>query len=165
MLELNAQQNEGFVCTEHLVARIVLMRTVCQVVLSGSHPSCLAQTQDEAVCTSRNMSYITPEMTSTFSPCTRTPSCPSARPTSTSPIVHSSEMDPCHDPQQVSIRHMADVPPITFRESKSALQLCEAMLECSVALSRASRVWHVESWDSLARCLSFDARACGALVF
>ena len=65
------------------------------------------------VHTSRNMSYITPELTSTFSPCTRTPSYPSARPTSTSPTIHSSEINPCHDPQQVGIGFLADVPPTT----------------------------------------------------
>ena len=31
--------SDGGVHTEHLVARIFLMRTVCKVVLSGSHPS------------------------------------------------------------------------------------------------------------------------------
>ena len=113
--------------TEHLVARIFLMRTVCQVVLSGGHPpltfhalAWLKMKQcafSQTVHTSRNMSYITLEMTSTFSPCIRTPSYPSARPTSTSPIVHSSEMDPCHDPQ-VSIGSMADVPPTTGYEPK-----------------------------------------------
>ena len=64
------------------------------------------------VHTSCNMSKITPELTSTFPPCTRTPSYPSARPTSISPIVHSSETEPCHDPQQVSIGFLAD--PTTF---------------------------------------------------
>ena len=72
----------------------------------------------KTVRTSRNMSYITPEMTSTFSPCTRTPSCPSARPTSISPTVHSSEMKPCHDPQQVSIGYVADIPPTAGYEPK-----------------------------------------------
>ena len=108
------------VYTEHLVARIFLMRTVCQVVLSGSHPSIIFHALawlkmkqcaiSRTAHTSRNMSYITPELTSTLSPCTRTPSYPSARPTSTSPIVHSSEINPCHDPQQVRIGYMADVP-------------------------------------------------------
>ena len=103
-----------FVYTEHFVARIFLMRTVCQAVLSGGHPSltfhalawlkmkqCAFST---TVHTSRNMSYITPVMTSTFSPCTRTPSYPSARPTLTSPTVHSSEINPCHDPQKSEYR-------------------------------------------------------------
>ena len=31
--------SDGEVYTEYLVVRIILMRTVCQVVLSGSHPS------------------------------------------------------------------------------------------------------------------------------
>ena len=53
-----------------------LMRTVCQVVLSGSHPSltfhALAWLKmklcafSKTAHTSRNMSYITPELTSTF---------------------------------------------------------------------------------------------------
>ena len=64
------------------------------------------------------MSYITLESTSTFSPSTRTPSYRSARPTSTSPIVHSSEINPNHNPQQVSIGHMADVPTATSFEPK-----------------------------------------------
>ena len=49
------------VYTDHLVARIFLMRTVCQVVLSGSHrdchSSCLAQVQDEALCVFQNSSH------------------------------------------------------------------------------------------------------------
>ena len=48
--------------TEHPVARIFLMRTVCQVVLSGSHrdshTSCLAQVQDEALCVFQNSSHL-----------------------------------------------------------------------------------------------------------
>ena len=104
------------------------MRTVCQVVLSGSHPSLtfhalawLKMKQcafSKTVHTSRNMSCITPELTSTCPPCTCNPSYPSARPTSTSPIVHSSEINPCHDPQQASIGYMADVPPTTSYELK-----------------------------------------------
>ena len=103
------------VYTEHLVARIFLMRTVCQVVLSSTRSSltfrALAWLKmklcacSKTVHTSRNMSYITPELTSTFSPSTRTPSYPSARPTSTSSTLHSSEINPCHDPQQASIGH------------------------------------------------------------
>ena len=54
--------------------------------------------QDEAVSktvhTSRNMSNITLELTSTFSLCT------------------------CHDPQQASIGYMADVPPTPIYEPK-----------------------------------------------
>ena len=116
-----------WVYTEHLVARIVLMRTVCQVVLSDSHPSptfhALAWLKmkkcafSKTVHTSRNMSYITPELTSTFSPCACAPSYPSARPTSTSPTFHSSEINPCHDPQQASIGFLADVPPTTLNAS------------------------------------------------
>ena len=109
------------------------MRTVCQVLLSGSHPSLTfrafarlkAQAQNEAsvhfpkqFTTSRNMSYVTPEMASRLSPCSRTRSFPSARPTSVSPIVFSSEMNPCHDPQQVSIGFLADVPPTAGYEPK-----------------------------------------------
>ena len=114
--------------TEHLVPRIFLMRTVCQVVLSGSHPSfilslrctCIGPrasrlkmelcTFSKTVHTSRNMSYSTPEMTSTFAPCTRAPSYPSARPTSTSSTIHSSEINHCHDPQQSSIGYMMPTP-------------------------------------------------------
>ena len=65
-----------------------LMRTVCQVLLSGSHPSLIFHALawlkmklcafSKRVHTSRNLSYITPELTSTFAPCTRTPSYPSA---------------------------------------------------------------------------------------
>ena len=116
------------VYTEHFVPRIFLTRTVCQVVLSGRHPSLtfhafawLKVKQcafSKTVHTSRNMSYISPEMTSTSSPCTRTTSYPSARPTSTSPIVHSSEINPCHDPQQASFGYMADVPSTTGYEPK-----------------------------------------------
>ena len=89
---------------EHFIARIFLMRTVCQVVLSGSHPSltfhafALVKMKlcafSKTVHTSCNMSYITPEWTSTFPPCTRTPSYPSARPTSTSSTFHSIEINP-----------------------------------------------------------------------
>ena len=88
------------------------MRTVCQLALSGSHPSltfpapawpemkqCAFSKADH---TPRNMSYVALCLTSTLSPCTRSPSYPSARPTSTSPIVHAGEINPCHDPQQVS---------------------------------------------------------------
>ena len=106
-------------CTQDTLSHAFFsMRTVCQVMLSGSHPSLtfhalawLKMKQcafSETVHTSRNMTYITPELTSTFSPCTRTPSCPSARPTSSSPIVHSGEINPCHDPQQVSIASTCD---------------------------------------------------------
>ena len=117
-----------FVYTEHLVAHNFLMRTVCQVVLSGSHPSLtfhafawLKMKQcaiSKTVHTSRSMSYTTSEMTSTCSTCTGTPSFPSARPTSISSTVHSSEMNPCHDPQQVSIGYMADLPPTAGYEPK-----------------------------------------------
>ena len=75
--------------TEHFVARIFLIRTVCQAVLSGSHPSLtfhalawLKMKQrafSKTVHTSRNTSYVTPEMTSTLSPCTRTLSYPILR--------------------------------------------------------------------------------------
>ena len=64
----------------------------------------------KTVSISRNMSYITHEVTSTLSPCTPTLSYLSARPTSLS-----SEINPCHDPQQVSIVFSADVPPATLR--------------------------------------------------
>ena len=72
----------------------------------------------KTVHTSRNMSYITPELTSTFSPCTRTPSYPSARATSTSPSFHSGEINPCHDPQQASVGYVADVRTCTGYEPK-----------------------------------------------
>ena len=72
----------------------------------------------QTVHTSRNRSYRTPELTSTFSLCTRTPSYPSARLTSISPSVQSSAINPCHDPEQASIGYMADVPPTTGYESK-----------------------------------------------
>ena len=105
------------------------MCSVYQIVLSGSHPSltvhALFLAQDEAVCifqktvhTSRNMSHITPELTSTFSPCTRIPSYPSARPTSTSATFLSDEINPCHDPQQASIGYMADLRTSTGYEPK-----------------------------------------------
>ena len=68
--------------------------------------------------TSRNMSYITPELTSTFSPCTHTPSYPSARPTSTPSTFHSIEINPCPDPQQASIGYTADVRTSTGCEPK-----------------------------------------------
>ena len=68
------------------------------------HIPCTCMAQDEAVRISTTVhSYITPELTSTFSPCTRTLSYPSARPTSTSPIVNSREINPCHVPQQARI--------------------------------------------------------------
>ena len=94
-------------------------------VLSGSHPSLTFHALEwlkmkqcafsKTIHTSRNMSYITPEMTSTLSPCTRTLSYPSERPTST---LFSSEMNPCHDPQQASIGCMADALPPTVYEPK-----------------------------------------------
>ena len=100
------------VYTEHFVALIILLRTVCQVMLSGHHPSltfrafALLKMKQCAflkiVHTSRSMSYTTLEMTSTFSRCTRTLSLPSERPTSSSSICPSSEMNSCYDPQQVS---------------------------------------------------------------
>ena len=105
----------------YFVARIFLMRTVCQVSLTFHALAWLKMKPcafSKTVHTSRNMSYITLELTSTFSPCARTPSYPSARPTSTSPIVHSGEINPCQDPQQVSIGCMADVPPTTVSEPK-----------------------------------------------
>ena len=33
-------------------------------------------------------------------------------------------MDPCSDPQQVSIRHMADVPPTSGYEPKDLAEKC-----------------------------------------
>ena len=124
--------SDGEVYTEHLVARIFLTRTVCQVVLSGSYPSltfhALAWLRmklcafSKTVHISRNMSYITPELTSTFSPCTRTPSSPSARPTSTSSTFHSGEINPCHDPEQASIGYMADVRTSTGYEPKDLVE-------------------------------------------
>ena len=64
--------------------------------LSGSHPSLTSRALawlkmklcafSKTVHTSRNKSYITPELTSTISLCTRTPSYPSARRTSTSRV-------------------------------------------------------------------------------
>ena len=105
-----------------------LMRTVCQVVLSGGHPSltfhALAWLKmklcafSQTVHASRNVSYITLELTSTFSPCTRTPSYPSARPTSTISTFYSGEINPCPDPQQASIGYMGDVQPTTSYEPK-----------------------------------------------
>ena len=133
--------SDGGVHIEHLVARIFLMRTVCQVVFSGSHPSfilslrctCIGSrasrlkmelcTFTNTVHTSRNMSYITPEMTSTFPPCTRAPSYPSARPTSTSTTIHSGEMNHCQDPQQASIGYLADLPPTSPQEGIGARRL------------------------------------------
>ena len=72
----------------------------------------------KTVHTSRNMSCMTPELTSIFLPCTRTSSYPSARPTSTSPTFHSSDINPCHDPQQASIGYMAGVRTFTGYEPK-----------------------------------------------
>ena len=116
------------VYAEQLVARIFLMRTVCQVVLSGRHPSLTFHAFawltmklcafSKTVHNSRYMLYITPELTSTFSPCTRTPSVPSSLPVSTFPTFHSSEINPCHDPQQASIGKMADVRTFTGYEPK-----------------------------------------------
>ena len=67
---------------------------------------------------SRNMSYIALELTRTFSLCTSTPSYTSARPVTTSPIVHSSEINPCHNTQQASIGYVADITPTTGHEPK-----------------------------------------------
>ena len=71
-----ARASDG-VCTQHFVASIFLMRTVCQVVLLGSHPSLTFhafvwfKTKQCAfprtVHISRNMSHIKLELTSTFS--------------------------------------------------------------------------------------------------
>ena len=123
--------------TEHFVARIFLMRTICQVALSGCHPSltfhALAWLKmklcafSKTVHTSRNMSYITPELTSTFSLCTRTLSYPSARPTSTSSTFHSGETDPCHEPEQVSIVYRLMYAPLQVmspRILQKTLDLC-----------------------------------------
>ena len=118
---LPLERGMDLVYTEHFVARIFLMRTVCQEVLSGSHPSltfhALAWLKmklcafSKTVHTSRNMSYTTPELTSTFSPCTRTPSYPSARPTSTSSTFHSSEINPyLNHNQRVSARWLMYAP-------------------------------------------------------
>ena len=80
----------------------------CQVVMHYSLSMWLRMkvcAYSKTVHTSRNMSYVTPEWTNTFSLCTRTPSFPSARP----PTFHSSEINPCHDPQQASTGFLADV--------------------------------------------------------
>ena len=69
------------------------------------------------------MSYTTPELTSTFSPCTRTRSYPSARPTSTSSTFHSGEINPCHDSQQGSIGYVADVRTSTVYEPKDLAEI------------------------------------------
>ena len=146
-------------CTEHQVARIFLMRRVCQEVLSGSHPSLtfhvlawLKMKQcafSKTVHTSRNMSYITPELTSIFSPCTRTPSYPSARPTSTSLTSHSSEINPCHDPQQASISCMADVRTITGYEPKDLAEKDDLCVK-PLFFHRPRITWTSDSAGSIA---------------
>ena len=133
--------------TEHFVARIFLMRTVCQEVLSGSHPSltfhalawlkmklCAFSKTDH---TWRNMSYITPELTSTISPCTaRLPQ-----------LLRVSIL--ASDPQQASIGNVADVRTCTGYEPKDLAENDDLCVK-PVFFHRPSISWTYDSAENIA---------------